>query len=74
MKRIQNVVLMPNGMVAVFDESDMQIPEWQGVFFDVDWGEIVKRSDSKTNFLIGTIEMNLKWYFEKYHSEKVIER
>lgn len=73
MKRIQNVFLMSNGMVAVFDESDEQIPELQGIFVDVDWAEIVKRSDSKTNFLMETIEMNLEWYFEKYHPGKVIE-
>lgn len=73
MKRIQNVILMPNGLVAVFDEADEQIPDLQGIFVDVDWPEIVKRSDSKTNFLMGAIEMNLEWYFEKYHPGKVVE-
>jgi len=73
MKRIQKMILMPNGLVAVFNEADEQIPELQRIFLEVDWPEIIKRSDSKTNFLMGTQEMNLKWYFEKYHPEKGIE-
>ena len=73
MKRIQNVILMINGLVAVFDEADEQIPELQRCFLDVDWREIVKLSDSETKFMMGTKEVNLKWYFEKYHPEKVIE-
>jgi hypothetical protein len=68
--RIQNVILMPNGMVAVFDEADEQIPELQGMFLEVNWPGIVKRSDAETNFLMGTVEMDLEWYFEKYHSGK----
>jgi hypothetical protein len=65
MKRIQNLILMENGMVAIFDEDDEQIPELQGMFLEIDWKEITKRSDSKTNFLMGTVEMNIEWFFEK---------
>ena len=72
-KRIKNAYLFQNGNLAVFGFDGQQIPELQGIFFDVDWVKIVKHSDSQTKFLMGTIEMSLIWYFEKYHPGKVVK-
>lgn len=63
---VKNVMIMSNGMVAVFDENDEQITELQGNIFEV-FNKIEKHANIDTNFLMGTIEMNVRWYFAKYH-------
>ena len=58
---------MSNGMVMVFDENDIQIPELQGTIFEA-MNKIEKHANIDTNFLMDTIEMDVRWYFIKYHS------
>ena len=67
--KVKNVIIMLNGMVAVFDENDQQIPELQGSVFDV-MNKIKLHTDIDTIFLMDTMEMNVEWYFEKYGIEK----
>lgn len=71
--KIKTVCLFHNGMVAVFDDQDKQIPELQGCIFNV-LSKIEEHADADTEFWYGRRDypvitqrdkLDLAWYFER---------
>ena len=63
--RIKNVYLMNNGMVAVFNEKNEQVPELQGVIFEV-MKKIGEAADKYTEFYFNSpVKSNIRGYFQK---------
>ena len=70
-RMIKTVFIMKNGMVAVFDENDKQIPDLQGPIFEV-MEAIGKTFDLNTEFKCAS-SLEVGWFYEKYRSPAVKE-
>ena len=61
---IKDVFVSANGMVAVFDRNGMQVPELQGVIFEV-MEKIGKHADEYTLFHFPSFGFDVSWYFKE---------
>ncbi len=67
--KIAEVFILPNGMIAVYDEKSKQVPELQGCIFYV-MDKIKERADEETKFTVIPSEypkntLDLSWYFKE---------